>query len=112
MATVISVRGRNQAELLADPSFVYVGRACAGWPASIWGNPFKVTDATPVSSAVDLFAEWLGRNEELLARLPELRGKTLGCWCVNWNGHGEPRKACHAVVLARMVNPVQRTLFS
>jgi len=42
--TVISVRGRKLADLLADPGFVYVGRRCAGWPASIWGNPFKPGD--------------------------------------------------------------------
>lgn len=41
MTTVISVRGRNRAELLADPSFAYVGRRCAGWAASPFGNPFK-----------------------------------------------------------------------
>lgn len=39
--TVISVRGRNRDELLADPSFVYVGRRCAGWPESPWGNPWR-----------------------------------------------------------------------
>jgi hypothetical protein len=41
MTTVISVRGRGRATLLADPTFVYVGRRCAGWPASIWGNPWR-----------------------------------------------------------------------
>jgi hypothetical protein len=122
MTTVISVRGRNRAELLADPSFVYVGRRCAGWPASIWGNPFKVAspvwgdpirgdEVSDVQTAVERFEAYLRSNAELMARLPELRGKTLGCWCVNWNGRGEPKKSCHAVVLARMINPVERDLF-
>ena len=31
---------------------------------------------------------------ELLAALPELAGKTLGCWCAP--------KACHGDVLARL----------
>jgi hypothetical protein len=41
--TVISVRGKKPDELLADPDFIYVGRAMPrqGWKASVWGNPFK-----------------------------------------------------------------------
>lgn len=44
--TVISVRGKDRLALLADPDFVYVGRAMPreGWKGSIWGNPFKVID--------------------------------------------------------------------
>ena len=47
MTTVISVRGRDRSELLADPGFVYVGRQVGrgrnyAWPASDWGNPFKL----------------------------------------------------------------------
>lgn len=122
MTTVISVRGRIPNELRADPNFIYVGRQCAGWPRSIWGNPFKV--ASPVwgdpirgdevsdpQTAVQRFETYLRRNADLMARLSELRGKVLGCWCVNWDGHGEPKRPCHAVVLARMVNPVERDLF-
>ena len=122
MTTVISVRGRTPDELRADPNFVYVGRACAGWPASIWGNPFRVAsprwgdpirpgDEATAGTAVEKFAAYLRANPDLMARLPELRGKVLGCWCVNWDGTGEPKRPCHAVVLARMVNPVERDLF-
>lgn len=97
MTTVITVRSRDRAALLADPSFVYVGRRCAGWLASPWGNPFKGPEA------VSRFAEWLGRNEKLLSRLPELKGKTLGCWCGTWKP-GEPEIPCHAVVLAKLAD--------
>jgi hypothetical protein len=41
---VINVRGRDRAELEADPDFVYVGRRTrGGWPDSPWGNPFHVS---------------------------------------------------------------------
>jgi hypothetical protein len=33
-----------------------------------------------------------------MARLPELKGKSLGCW------HREPRKGCHGDVLVKLVN--------
>lgn len=126
MATiVISVRGRNREALLADPDFVYVGRRCAGWPASPWGNPFKVgpmprgqhgftlgtgTDKCPTAEeAVRRFEDYLRRggmahpphNFVMRDRIAELRGKTLGCWCGDWMP-GEPEIACHAVVLARL----------
>jgi hypothetical protein len=38
----------------------------------------------------------LGNHPDLLARLPELRGKVLGCWC-----HPEQ---CHGDTLAELAN--------
>jgi len=135
--TVISVRGRNRDELLADPDFVYVGRQVGrgrnySWPASAWGNPFKV--GMTIQAAVGLIDYW-GQNHfidrdiicvfddarldaevavetysqfvlacpTLRARLSELHGKTLGCWCGDWRP-GEPEIACHAVVLAKLAD--------
>jgi hypothetical protein len=125
---VISVRGKGRATLLADPSFVYVGRACRGWPASIWQNRLKVgathweafrfahdlklksrpppyewaREPTDAEQVVECYAKWLTFQKDLMGRLHELRGKTLGCWCVDWDGTGEPEKPCHAVILARL----------
>ena len=42
------------------------------------------------------YEAWLLEQPELAAALPELAGKTLGCWCA-------PR-ACHGDVLARLAN--------
>ena len=124
--TVVSVRGKKPADLLADENFIYVGRAVprAGWKASEWGNPVKPGmtweaamravgspgDAPPPyetlggAAAVRIFTTWLMTQERLLDRLHELKGKTLGCWCCDWPGEGEPDKPCHAVVLARMAD--------
>lgn len=87
---------------------------------SIWGNPFKVTDcreagyrgtdADLAAMCVDSFRRWLnGSNRDwmgaesdaaraaILARLPELRGKKLACWC--------PLDCpCHAAVLLEIAN--------
>lgn len=38
---VVNVRGRSGRRPIHRPGVCYVGRACAGWPASPWGNPFK-----------------------------------------------------------------------
>ena len=132
MTTVISVRGRNRRDLEADPSFVYVGRRCRGWPGSIWGNPFgRVMPRAKTDFQAALFSGWLreqglamailatapkssGITEAsasearrlILERLPELRGKTLGCWCGDWRP-GEPEIPCHAVVLANLANAIE-----
>lgn len=76
---------------------VYVGRP------SDWGNPYSHENDTLArwrvasrAEAIARYEEWLLAKPALLARLPELRGRVLGCWC-----HPLP---CHAMVLARYAN--------
>ena len=47
--------------------------------------------------AVELYREYLCRNIDLKARVDELRGKNLACWCPV----GAP---CHADVLLELAN--------
>ena len=79
------------------PGMVYIGRG------SKWGNPFTHREGTAaqwiVSSreeAITCYEAWLMTQPSLLAALPELRGKTLGCWCAPL--------ACHGDVLLRLAN--------
>ena len=85
------------------PHDVYIGRP------SKWGNPFTHLPAVArrpgmvlVASrdeAVARYEAWLREQPELMAALPELRGKVLGCWCAP--------QACHGDVLARLVAGVE-----
>lgn len=127
--TVINVRGKDRAALQADPLFLYVGRRCAGWPASPFGNPFRVgmdpiqavnlltTDDYPkpywiafdglltAAKAVECYEKRLRfHRPDLMARLPELKGRRLGCWCCDFDGIAAPPRPCHAVVLARLAD--------
>jgi hypothetical protein len=70
-----------------------------------WGNPFtheasKKTRAQVVvptrGEAIARYEEWLRAQPDLMAELPTLRGKVLGCWC--------SPLPCHADVLARLAN--------
>lgn len=80
---------------------VYVGRP------TIWGNPFKVDSATTRMCALTQYRLWLAgrkatgggglRRLTVLARLGELRGKDLACWC-------RLDQACHADVLLEIAN--------
>lgn len=76
---------------------VYIGRP------SKWGNPFShlASDKTIAQflvasreEAIARYEEWLLAQPELVAALPELRGKVLGCWCAP--------KPCHGEVLVRL----------
>jgi hypothetical protein len=49
---------------------------------------------------IERHERWLLTQPALLAALPELAGRTLGCWCA-------PR-ACHGDVLARLANAPQQ----
>lgn len=76
---------------------IYIGRP------SPWGNPYSDRPGTlaryQVASreeAIQKYETWLQTQPELLALLPQLRGKVLGCWC-------KP-KACHGDVLARLAD--------
>jgi hypothetical protein len=89
-----------------DAFDVYVGRPMRFRPdlrASGWGNPF-----TPGrdGDAIGQFREWVQRQPKLMARLGELRGKRLGCWCAPKGGlpgnlHG---RVCHGEILAALAD--------
>ena len=76
---------------------VYIGRP------SIWGNPFSHKENTLAAfktktseEAVKKYEEWVLTQQNLLEKLPELKGKILGCWC-------SPLQ-CHGDVLYRLAN--------
>lgn len=68
---------------------VYIGRP------SIWGNPYGIGRDGTREQVIDKYQSYLLRRRDLLAKLPELKGKTLGCHC-------KPL-ACHGDVLVRFV---------
>ena len=54
-----------------------------------WGNPFEIPKHGNRDQVCDAYAEHLAASPDLLARLPELRGKVLGCWCYPKRCHGD-----------------------
>ena len=78
---------------------VYIGRP------SPWGNPFTPIANRPTCAdfvvgsrdeAIAAYREWILTQPHLLALLPQLRGKILGCWC-------KPQ-ACHGGVLMELAD--------
>jgi hypothetical protein len=71
------------------PDDVYIGRNPRhGDP--FWGNPFRLVDYNNDRAFVlRLYEEWLKTADHILARIDELRGKTLWCHCYPLDCHGE-----------------------
>src|SRR5258707_5579815 len=65
-----------------------------------WGNPFHIGRDGTRAEVIAKYEAWIQTQPNLLAALPELRGKRLGCWC-------KP-KACHGDVLARLADGAVR----
>jgi hypothetical protein len=69
---------------------IYIGRP------SKWGNPFVIGRDGTRADVIAKYRRWLLTQPTLLAALPELAGKTLGCWCAP--------QACHGDVLVELAN--------
>lgn len=73
--------------------YVYIGMAT--WqgklqhPQSPWGNPYHNPKYGSLQRRLDLYARHLDTRPDLRARLPELRGMVLCCWCAPALCHGE-----------------------
>ena len=75
------------------PDAVYVGRP------SKWGNPFTIGVDGNREKVIVKYEAYLRIRPDLMAALPELRGRDLICWCAP-----EP---CHADVLLRLAKEEQ-----
>ncbi len=72
---------------------VYIGRAMfmGGWKLSrsIWANPFTIKECGSATQACINYETWIKTQPHLMARLHELRGKRLACWCTPGPCHGQ-----------------------
>ena len=74
-----------------EPYDVYIGRG----RGSVWGNPYVIGKDGDRETVIRKYREYLHSSPSLMAKLPELKGKTLGCWCAP--------KACHGDVLVELL---------
>lgn len=65
-----------------DKYDVYIGRG------SIWGNPFTV-GMYGRKGAIQKYRQWLETQPHLVKKIPDLKGKRLGCWCRPFPCHGD-----------------------
>lgn len=59
-----------------------------------WGNPFELPGDGDRAAVIAAYADhYLPHKPSLLHRLPELKGRALGCWCAPEPCHGDVLKA-------------------
>lgn len=83
---------------------IYIGRG----RKSIWGNPYSHKEGTwakkkvaTVEEAVEKYREYIMSRQDLLEKIPELKGKVLGCWCKTKQN---PNAPCHGDILAELAD--------
>lgn len=97
--------GRGMSETLVvnihhrKPFDIYIGRPGKG-QQSIWGNPFVLGKDGTREEVIAKYRAYILSRPDLLAQLPSLRGKRLGCFCA-------PR-SCHGDVLVELLNRTQQ----
>jgi hypothetical protein len=69
---------------------VYIGRP------SMWGNPFQIRKDGTRAEVIKKYEQWIKQQPLLMAALPKLKGKILGCWCAPL--------ACHGQILVKLAN--------
>lgn len=92
---------------------LYIGRNMdfyvPGAIGSIWQNPYPVLNPKKkykdtkkrytLDESLDLYEKYVLANPDLMDRLSELIGKTVGCWCKGPNGENR----CHGDILTKLV---------
>lgn len=62
---------------------VFIGRP------GIWGNPFVIGRDGTRAEVIAKHRAWLLTQDHLMARIQELSGKVLGCYCKPMACHGD-----------------------
>jgi hypothetical protein len=100
------VRIRRKDGQVVQGCDVYIGRRCnqGGWglPASIFANPYFVGKDGTREEVIAKYYNHAINSADIMALLPQLDGKVLGCWC-------EPNESCHGDVLIYLINQLKTT---
>lgn len=87
----VHVHGEAIAEARTEGRYVPVHRPHA------WGNPFVIGRDGTRDEVIAKYEARLRSRPDLMAKLPQLKGKVLGCFCA-------PLRRCHGDVLARLAD--------
>lgn len=79
---------------------VYIGRAGKGQDG-YFGNPFKLSPNEPRGTTLERYKEYfysrLSTDEEFKNKIHSLKGKTLGCFCIDVS-------KCHGDIIVEYLN--------
>lgn len=77
--------------LVEQELITYIGHSGNrhSWPESEFANPFVREAKLDRELMVRHYREYLDGRPDLLAKIPELEGRALGCWCNPLPCHGD-----------------------
>lgn len=96
-------------EWLSNPDHIYIGRPRQVFidnkrfpeKSSGWENPFTIKQYGDRDTVCEKYKEYVKSKPEMMKKLEELRGKTLGCWC-------KPER-CHGDVLVELLEEISES---
>jgi len=85
-----------------EPYDLYIGRAnkWLNLEGSKWANPFVLKRESQREDILIQVEEYFRSRPDLIEALPELEGKTLGCYC--FSSVTNTGKKCHGHVLIKL----------
>lgn len=91
---------------------IYIGRRAPlrHLSASPWANPYVIGKDGGRTEVIEKYRAYLLGRPDLLARLPALRGKVLGCFCAPPGGLtvADPL-VCHGQLIAELCDVLEVT---
>lgn len=93
-----------------EPYDIYIGREMKrgryALECSPWHNTFKVGEDGTLEEVLKKYERYLREERpDLMARLPELEGKTLACWCAPKGGlTKDDPLVCHGQIPLRLLD--------
>ena len=94
---LINLGYKDLGDWLKNPNHIYIGRKVAYVDdtfSSKWRNVFA-SKKYGRDQCLNLYEDYIKKDNELLKDLHELENKTLGCWC-------KPKK-CHGDILLKLI---------
>ena len=100
---------------MKDTNNIYVGRCNIVFinglrfppKSSIWANPYKVGIDGSLEEVLEKYKIYIKNkivNDNLKDELLKLKGKNLGCWCINSDNYDNV--VCHAQILLEMIEKI------
>lgn len=111
-------------EWMDDDSNVYIGRAGVVFvdgtrfppTSSEWANPFKIGKHGDRDNVLRLYRNYIKEkqhtDENFIEKLRALKGKQLGCWCVNCPTslsmqNDNTNIVCHGQILLELIHTIE-----
>lgn len=93
MATVVNISDCPNFDPGKNPNDVYIGTFHTSseygfFAKSKWHNPYKEAEYGK-TTAMEVYRRYVVKQSDLVAELPSLKGKRLGCWCKPMACHGD-----------------------